>query len=218
MAKEDALEVVRLRNNFYRDGYRRVLSALLFMIIINLVLAAAIMYMITHRPQPQYFATSAEGRITPIYPLSMPVISTADLLQWATVAATSANTYNFVNYRQELQSASSFFTPTGWKEFQDALKASRNLETVLSRKLTVSAVATGAPVLLDEGVIGGAYKWKIQLPILVTYESASTKISQPSLVTMIVTRVPTLDTPKGIAIDAFYMSEQPLEKGSVYNQ
>lgn len=212
MPNEEALEVVRLRNNFYRDSYRRVLTGFLLMVVINLILAATLIYLITHRPKPEYFATTSDGRIIQLYPLTMPVISTADLLQWATVAATSVNTYNFVNWRQELQAASSYFTPTGWKEFQDALKASRNLETVMARKLTVSAVATGAPVVLDEGIVNGVYKWKVQLPILITYESASTKISQPSLVTMLVTRVSTLETPKGIAIDGFYMSEQAIEK------
>jgi len=90
------------------------------------------------------------------------------------------------------------------------LKKSRNLETVIAKKLTVSAVPTGAPIILDQKVIGGVYKWKIQLPMLVTYESSSTKITQPTLVTMLITRVSTLEVPKGIAIDAFYMSEQQI--------
>jgi intracellular multiplication protein IcmL len=210
MPNEDALEVVKLRNNFYRDSYRKVLAAILLLVVANLILGGVIFYMETHRPIPEYFATTAEGKIIPLYPLSRPVLSTPELLQWATVAATTANTFNFVNYRKELQEASVYFTPTGWKEYQDALKGSRNLETVITKKLTVSAVPTGAPIILDQRVINGAYKWKIQLPMLITYESSSTKITQPTLVTMLVTRVSTLEVPKGIAIDAFYMSEQPI--------
>lgn len=211
MSEQDALEIVRLRNNFYRDSYRRVLVALLFLIIINLVMAGTLYYLLSHRPTPQYFATTSDGKLIRLYPLSAPVVSTAELLQWATVAATSANTFNFANYRKELQEASRFFTPSGWKEYQKELKGSRNLETVLAKKLTVSAVATGAPIILDQGVVLGKYKWKIQLPILITYESSSTKISQPLVVNMLVTRVSTLDTPQGVAIDAFYMSEQALK-------
>ncbi|HVV69309.1 MAG TPA: type IVB secretion system apparatus protein IcmL/DotI [Gammaproteobacteria bacterium] len=210
MLDDDAIEVVRLRNNFYRDGYRRVLSALLLLVLINIIMAGILAYLVTHPAKPQYFATTRDGKIIRMYPLSEPAISTSELLQWAATAATAANTYNFVNYRKELQAASEYFTPTGWKEYQDALKASRNLETVTSKKLTVNAVATGAPIIVDQGVVNGRYKWKIQMPILVTYESSSTNISQPSLVTMLVSRVSTLDTPKGIAIDAFYMTEQPV--------
>lgn len=211
MSDRDALELVRLRNTFYRDSYRRVLAALLIMVIVNIVLALALFYSISHKPEPRYFATTADGKVMRLYPLSQPVVSTAELLNWATAAATSANTYNFVNYRKELQDASKYFTPAGWKEYQTELKASRNLDTVLAKKLTVNAVATGAPIILDQGVVAGRYKWKIQLPLLLTYESSSTKISQPLLVTMLVTRVSTLETPTGVAIDAFYMSETPIK-------
>jgi intracellular multiplication protein IcmL len=66
---------------------------------------------------------------------------------------------------------------------------------------------------MDEGVINGRYAWKINLPMLITYESASDNIRQPVSVTMIVTRVSTLDTPKGIAIAQFYASEgQPAPR------
>lgn len=210
MPNEDALEIVKLRNHFYRDSYRKVLVALLLMVVANIVLGVIIFYLEYNKPKPEYFATTAEGKLIRLYPLSRPVLSTPELLEWATRAATSANTYNFVNYRKELQDSSTYFTPTGWKEYQDALKASRNLETVIAKKLTVSAVPTGAPIILDQRVINGVYKWKIQLPMLITYESASSKITQPTLVTMLITRVSTLEVPKGIAIDAFYMSEQSI--------
>src|SRR4051812_27302179 len=120
MPAEDALEVVKLRNNFYRDNYRRVVLALLFMILINIGLVAIIGYMVTHRPTPVYFATSSDGKITQLHALSEPVVSTAELLQWTTQATTTAYTYNFVNYRKELQAASEYFTPEGWKEYQAA--------------------------------------------------------------------------------------------------
>lgn len=212
MADQDALEVVRMRNNFYKDSYRRVLTVLLIMVLLNIALTVLLYYMITNRPKPEYFATTSDGKVIRMYALSEPLVTNAELLQWSTIAATSAYTYNFVNWRKALQDASDYFTPTGWREFQEALKTSNNLETVTSKKLSVSAVATGAPVILDRGLIGGVYKWKVQLPMLITYESASTNLSQPVVVTMLVTRVSTLDTPKGIQIDAFYASEQAIER------
>lgn len=207
---DDAYELVKLRNNFYRDNYRRVVAALLTMIAINIILVSVIGYQVTHRPTPQYFATSSDGRILPLYSLSEPVVSKPELLQWATMAATAVNTYDFVNYRQQLQAASQYFTPDGWKDFEAAMQSSRNLQTVVDKKLTTSAVATGAPTILEEGMLNGRYAWKVQLPILVNYESSSTSIRQPLLVTMIVTRVSTLDTPKGIAIAQYYATERAL--------
>jgi intracellular multiplication protein IcmL len=203
---DTALEVVQMRKNFYRDSYRRVVSGLLFLIIINFLLAFIIYYFATHQPEPKYFATSADGRITPIYPLTAPMVSDSALLQWANQAAVAAYTYSFATYRKELQDASEFFTPDGWKDFESALQSSRNLETVIAKKLVVTAVATGAPVILDRGVLDNHYSWKVQMPLLVTYESASTTIQQPILITMLVTRVSTLNVPKGIAIAQFVAS------------
>jgi len=203
---ESALEVVQMRKNFYRDSYRRVVIALLVMVITNLLLAFIIYYLATHQPEPKYFATSTDGRITPIYPLTAPMVSEAALLQWANEAAVSAYTYSFATYRKELQDASEYFTPGGWKDFETALQSSRNLETVITKKLVVTAVATGAPVILDRGVLNGHYSWKVQMPLLVTYQSASTTIQQPIVVTMLITRVSTLNVPKGIAIAQFVAS------------
>src|SRR5262245_61831869 len=114
MLDHDAIELVRLRNNFYRDVYRRVLSELLIIVLVNLILGGSVIYMVMNPTKPQYFATTREGKLVRMYSLSQPIVSTSELLQWAATAATAANTYNFVNYRKELQSASEYFTPNGW--------------------------------------------------------------------------------------------------------
>jgi intracellular multiplication protein IcmL len=205
---DDALELVKLRNNFYRDNYRRLVILLLLLIIINFALIGGIVYLITQRPAPQYFATGADGRITPLYPLSTPVVTPAELLQWANQAAVASYTYNFVNYRQELQNAAQYYTPEGWNQFQAGLKTSRNLESVVAKKFVVSAAATGAPVIADQGILNGRYAWQIRIPLLVTYQNSNEQVQQPLTVTMVITRASTLDTPKGIAIAQFYAAER----------
>jgi len=203
---EDASEVIKLRNNFYRDNYKRVVSSVLFLLIINVSLVGVVFYQIANRPEPQYFATSVDGRVIPLYPLSEPMMAPTELLQWASRVAVAAYSYNFVNYRDALQSVQNNFTPDGWKYFEDALKGARNLESVIAKKLVVSAVATAAPVILDQGVINGRYAWKVQMPLLVTYQSASEQTQQPVVVTIVVSRVPTVNMPRGIAIASFVSS------------
>jgi len=212
MADQDALQTVMLRNTFYRDSYRRVLAVLLVMVLINIGLGILIYDLIKNRPKPEYFATTTDGKVIRMYALSEPVVTSAELLQWATVAATSVNTYNFTNWRQSLQEASDNFTAKGWHDFQAQLKASNNLVAVTTRKLSVTALATGAPTILDKGVINGVYKWKVRLPLLITYESAAANIPQPVVATMLITRTPTLETPRGVAIDGLIMSEQSIER------
>ncbi len=203
---EDALTTVAMRNNFYRDGQRKIMLALLLSIIINIVMAIFLAYLITHPPAPKYFATSLSGRITPLYPLNEPNQSDSAVLQWANQAAIAAFSYNFVNYRDELQASSGFFTAEGWDQFLTALKQSNNLDAVKAKKLIVSAVATRAPIILQKGVLNGRYSWRVQMPILVTYQSASEFSQQNNVVTMLITRVSTLNSPRGIGIAQFVVS------------
>jgi intracellular multiplication protein IcmL len=200
---EDALTVVALRNQFYKDSQRKVILALLVAIVVNIVLASMLVYILTHPPAPKYFATSINGRITPLFPLDEPNQSDSAVLQWANQAAIAAFTYNFVNYRDELQASSGFFTADGWDQFLNALQQSNNLDAVKAKKLIVSAVATRAPIILQKGVLNGNYSWRVQMPILVTYQSASEFTQQNNVVTMLITRVSTLNSPRGIGISQF---------------
>ncbi|WED43625.1 type IVB secretion system apparatus protein IcmL/DotI [Legionella cardiaca] len=200
---EDALTMVAMRNSFYRDGQRKIIVALLLSILINFVLGSLLFYLLTHPPAPKYFATSINGRITPLYPLNEPNQSDSAVLQWANQAAIAAFTYNFVNYREELQASSGFFTADGWSQFLNALQESNNLDAVKAKKLIVSAVATRAPIILQKGILNGRYSWRVQMPILVTYQSASEFSQQNNVVTMLITRVSTLNSPRGIGISQF---------------
>jgi len=200
---EDALTAVAIRNKFYRDGQRKMMLILLISIVANFVLAFMLIYIITHPPAPRYFATSINGRITPLFALNEPNQSDSAVLQWANQAAIAAFTYNFVNYRTELQAASGFFTADGWSQFLNALQDSNNLDAVKAKKLVVSAVATRAPIILQKGVLNNRFSWRVQMPILVTYQSASEFSQQNNVVTMLITRVSTLNSPRGIGIAQF---------------
>lgn len=200
---EDALAVVTLRNQFYKDSQRKMMLALLISVLVNLLLGSLLFYVLSHPPAPRYFATSINGRITPLFPLSEPNQSDSAVLQWANQAAIAAFTYNFVNYRDELQASSGFFTPEGWDQFLGALQQSNNLDAVKAKKLIVSAVATRAPIILQKGVLNGSFSWRVQMPILVTYQSASEFTQQNNVVTMLITRVSTLNSPRGIGIAQF---------------
>ena len=211
---EDALVAVTLRNNFYKDGQRKIISILLISMLANLILAAMLTYIIKHPPAPKYFATSINGRITPLFALNEPNQSDSAVLQWANQAAIAAFTYNFVNYHSELQASSGFFTSDGWTQFLDALEQSNNLDAVKAKKLIVSAVATRAPIILQKGMLNGRYAWRVQMPILVTYQSASEFSQQNSVVTMLITRVSTLNSPRGIGIAQFVVGAALTTSGA----
>lgn len=201
---------VTMKSNFYKDSYIKILFVLLLSITLNLGLVSTVLYVVTNPPQPKYFATSINGRITPLTPLSKPNQSDSAVLQWANQAAIAAYTYNFVNYQNELKSASKYFTRTGWSHFLKELTDSKSLDIVKKKKLIVSSVASRAPIILQKGPLAGRYAWRIQIPVLITYQSASEFMKQSTVITMLVKRVSTLETSRGIGISQFIIKRSAI--------
>lgn len=197
---QNKVREVKIQQRYPKDGLSIMALGLLLSVLMVTILSLFLAYVVTHPPEPQYFATSINGRMTPIVPLKEPNQSDSAVLQWANQAAIVSYTYNFVNYREELQAASVFYTAEGWRQFMNALEQSNNLNVLRSKKLVVSAVATRAPIILEKGVLNGRYSWRVQMPVLVTYQSASEFSQQNIVVTMLITRISTIESPRGIGI------------------
>lgn len=205
---DDAVQEVTLRNEFYRDNYRRVIIALLLAVVLIALAVGALSFILVNPPEPKYFAVSSDGRLQPLVALSQPNLSQTALRQWANLAAVSAYTYSYTSYPQDLQAISEYFTPDGWSAFLDALLNSGTLDKVKKLKLIVSAVATATPVILDQGMLSGVYTWKVQIPLLVSFQSPNDTETKPVVVTMLITRVPSLNSAKGIGIAQFIEQQQ----------
>lgn len=205
---QEALEVVKLRKDFYRDSYRLVLTVLLVAVIIIVILSGIIAYQASHRPTPTYFATTMDGKLIPMIPLDQPNLNDQSVLQWVATAVVSLYTYDFLNFRATFQNNQQYFTPDGWRAFLAGLTTSRNLQTVQDKKLTVQAVPAGAPIITKEGLLDGRYAWQVQIPILVTYVSLSQESYEHLLLTVLVQRLSTLDSKYGIGIAQLVVQQQ----------
>lgn len=115
--KQGALELVVLRNAFYRDSYRRAALGLLFLFGVNCLLAGTIIYKIMSPPKPQYFATTADGRMINWHPLTDPAVPNSFVLQWTANAVRQSFSLDYLHWRNQLQEASNNFTNYGWKTF-----------------------------------------------------------------------------------------------------
>lgn len=147
-----------------------------------------------------YFATNGEGKLLELLPLKQPVQSVNEVLSWSTKAITDAYTFDFVNYRAQLQESRDLFTAEGWKGFQNALNDSGNLRSVVENKFVTTVVPRGAPVVVAEGYRNGSYAWKIEVPIMVTYQSSERRTNQSLLVEAVIVRRSELEHPRGIGI------------------
>lgn len=196
-----ALGRVILRNEYYRDGYRLALRVAVVQSFIMIGLIAAMFFVIkVHQPENRYFATTEDGRLIPMVSLTQPNLSNPALMSWVAQAATETMTFGFNDYRRRLQESSRNFTQRGWESFTNALQAARIIESIEANSQVISAAPRGAPVLTSEGVVNGQYQWIVQIPMVLSYQAGSKTRADNWIVTLVVVRVPRLESPNGVGI------------------
>lgn len=196
------LATVIIRNEFYRDGYRSLLKMTLIQSLVILSLIGAMYYVIhVNQKEYRYFATTEDGRLVPMVPLNQPNLSAPALMSWVAQAVTEVMTFGFSDYRRRLQEASRNFTKRGWESFTQALQRSRIIEMVEVNQQVLTAAPKGAPILESEGLVAGRYQWVVQIPLVLTYQSGAKTTNSGLLVTVVVVRVPRLESPNGVGIE-----------------
>lgn len=186
--------------------YATLLFSTLIMIGSCLVLFAWDFYARTHKDPAVYYAITSDEKLIRLRSLRAPNMSTEALLEWVSEAATTVYTLNFNNYNEVFRSVRPFFTEAGYENFQSAIRAAGIVNSIVKKRLVVSAVVTDTPVVLKEGIINGYYAWQVQFPMLLTYQSASDQIQSRIILTLLVTRIPTSDSVKGIGIASFIVT------------
>ncbi len=200
-APPGALESVVTRNLFYRDGYRNIMKIAILegMAIVALIVALAITISVS-RPQDRFFATTADGRLIRMIPLNEPNMNDAAIVSWAARAGSDVMTFGFHDFQRRLQEASTYFTRRGWQSFSEALDRSRVMEGVQQAQRVVTAAPKSAPVIVQQGLVDGIYRWIVELPLVVTYQSGTAQQSDTINVQLVIVRVSTLDSPSGVGI------------------
>ena len=157
-------------------------------------------------PEPRYFATREDGGIIPLVAVSSPFLNNGQVTNFAVEAVTRAMTMDFKNWREDLAGASEYFQrPDGWNNFLEALESSGTLDFVRNRRLISNAVANGATII-DDGIDSrGRYSWTVQIPLTVTFESASQRSTENMMAEVVVSRIPTWESSRAVGITRISM-------------
>jgi intracellular multiplication protein IcmL len=189
---------------FYRDYSQGFLIILISAIIIMLLLSGLVLYQITHRPLPPFTAFSPDGKQMILVAHDEPNFLPSTLTRWASKAATAAYSYDFAHYEEQAAAARPFFTEAGWNSYLSSIQGL--IQTITANQLFVNGVVNDTPVIANQGnPTGSGYSWTIQLPFLVTTQSAESTIQKNFTVILTVVKIPTQINPVGIGIDRFVM-------------
>lgn len=208
-SRSEDLTTIQIQTKFYRDSFPKFMFLFFLALILCAVSILLNIFQFIYKPTAQQFATfsSTDGstRLVEMVPLKEPNLSTQPLLQWATEAATSCYNFDFNRMETQIQNLRPYFTAQGYQHYLEALQAENTLTDVKEKLLIVSAVPLKAPVILREAIATSieSYAWQVQLPLLVTYQSSSELKKSEITVTMLIVRVDTLESPKGIGIAQF---------------
>jgi intracellular multiplication protein IcmL len=203
MSENEALQIELHKNTFFRDKYRKMMKLIVLMMVVCIFLTVSFVIIGLHQVTPKYFGSTTTGQQIPVHPLSDPVITEKLITQWASIAAKSAYHLDFNHKDAELANVKMYFTKTGWESFQGAMEQSGLMDQVTSKKLELDAVVTNTPVIKSRGMSHGVRYWVVEMPMLVSFDSASDHAKRHMIVTMRIVRSSDITAPSGLQIYSF---------------
>lgn len=187
--------------DWYRTQFRRSMKLSLCLVAALCLSLAVSALLLLNQPKPRYFAATPDLRLAPMVPLDQPLLTQEGLLTWASNAIAGAMSLNFLEWREKLESIRPHFEDEAFKSFLASLQSSGVLDMIRDKRLSASAVATRAPVIIASGLVSGKTTWKIEFPLIVSYESSQgVESTQKLLATVLVCRASTAKTPRGVVI------------------
>lgn len=192
---------VVVRGTWDRLQYLRAMKvSMIALSLLGLSLVGNAVQMLS-RPDPLYYAATNDMRVVPLKPMSEPVFSDAGLLNWTSSVVTQTLTLDFLNFRKQLTDLQQYYTKEAFVELLKSLDGSGNLDRIRQRRLTTQAVLDRAPVIVASGMMQGALSWKIEVPVVVSYESTrGVETTQRMVAEVLVQRADTRKVPQGVQV------------------
>ena len=208
MASEP-MQVIALKDDFYRDGFSKVIWLLASVAVALLTMIALAVYLYMIKPPPVSFPVGKEWRILPPVPLDQAYHTSPEILQWVSTVMPKVLQYDFIHYNDELKSASQYFTSAGWQVFLNQLNHYVNYNNVKANQLIVTATPVSAPFILNQGLLAGRYGWWVQIPLKLKYIGNNQNSVQQLTLQVLVMRVPTANNLSGIGIQNVIVENVP---------
>lgn len=195
--------------SWYRNNFRHAMKLVLAMIFALCIALGIIAFLLLNQPKPQYFAATPDLRLAPLVPLDKPVLTQQGLLNWVSETITNAMSLDFLDWRKKLDAMREHFDDDAYKSFLESIKSSGVLEMIQDKRLSASAIVTKAPVIIASGLVGGIATWRVEFPLIVSYESSQgVESTQHLLATVLVRRASTAKTARGVVIQQIVLKRE----------
>lgn len=200
------------RNDFYRDGNKKMYVAA-GIALIALVLQVFVAYLgFTAKNERVYFATDKNGSLIKLWPLGQPNQKDEVVAQWMQNALVDTFSFNFTNMTPRLsESTMQWFTPSGREQFLSEMKSSGHMDVVNDGRMIMSLTLDHTPVLYAKPAPApdtGIYTWRMQADAVLTFRTQSKEYSKKVRFTVAVERRSVLDNVQGLGIAKIVMTNR----------
>jgi intracellular multiplication protein IcmL len=207
---EEGMKKLSHRNDFYRDGDKKLYIAAIASII-GLGLQSAIAFTaFTAKSERVYFATDKSGSLIQLVPLGQPNQKDSVVAQWTANALTDTFSFNFYDYADRLnKSTMAWFTKEGGDGLLAALSSVGVIDALKERKMILSLSLEHTPVLIKQGPDqNGIWTWTFQMKAVMTYRTQSSEFSNPVTFMIQVNRRSVMENAEGLGITKVIMQRR----------
>lgn len=162
---------------------------------------------------------SPEGLPENAVPLNVPHRNTAQIADWAVMAASEAMTFDKDDYNESFKSTEKYFTPAARQQYLTFLKDTHIMNVIESKKFFLRGFVQDVPMLLNEGNVEGRYRWLYEVPVMLTYMDRnmqgyknSDPANQQMTLNIQVGRTSNLETGHDIAVEIWTGKVQDITK------
>lgn len=204
--KPKVAKVVAIRNRFFFMLYRY--SSLVFLTSIICMFSSIFFffYFIRQPVAPQYVAINEDGTYIKATPLSE-CKPDSEVQRFMTDAINKLYKYDYINYADQIQASTGYFTSKGWNDYLDSFKSSGTLLSVKENKWIVSVEPNSVPVITRKKVENNVCTWELKTPITMMYIGNNTQSPKGDLYVRI-SRNSVINNPEGLGITRIIFAEK----------
>lgn len=201
---ERVVATILLRDAFRIERHYFLIRVLIALAVLAGIAAHTALGVLDRPTVYRYVEVAQDGRLVRRVPLALENHDEDFVVRWTVDRVSRLYTFDFANLRSQLQPLRDSMTKRGWTGFQDMMQVSGNLKLVKDRSMVVSAAPVSGARVVKKGVFNGRMAWKIQFPMVVTFQNsrAKNRTTADLTVTVTVVRMSENMQPDGLGIHA----------------
>ncbi|EHM1530004.1 DotI/IcmL/TraM family protein [Salmonella enterica subsp. enterica serovar Typhimurium] len=191
---KEAKDAIALANRLSKVVlYQAMIIAVLSVLLIIAVIAAI-------NSDNKYFASSPDGKITPMVPLDSPVINDNGIKIFAVYTLYDVLNLDFDTWRQDLEKGRVGFIDKGLGNLITAVKDA-GIIAIMEKDRVNLRTEFGTPVISQKGIKDKVATWVVQIPITFNFVGQNTTSKPLKFILIATIRAVDNNTyPKGVAI------------------